>query len=433
MIGFLKRMSAPLRRADAKTAKHLLTSPETRRAMVLFASQILGILFAFLTQKLNTNYLSKEEFGAVTWCTQLFIMLHPLFEFGYFLSGTRALTRAHEKEKVRQWYGVLILVMGVMGLLMSVSLLAVTVLFPSLFNDELTRNAMLVASSLAWAYVLQFFLQSVVQGAGDVNHLSMFTVMSRFLTMASLGLWIYLGRLSVEASLLLSMGAMACSGVFVLWRLSPRFTQWRDLLPELRSENKEYGWHIYIGKLVSVPTFQLAPIMIPYFSTLTSSAIYGVGSNLVTPMVQATQSISMTMFKNFSQQKKLKDRLILINVMVLMIIGGSIYVFAPFLITLSANETYQQAVPYMLPLVLGGFFQGLWQPFHQFALARGKGEWMKHQLIMGSVTDLALALVLVPLYGLEGACWQFCLGRVIRFFLTLHNYYRTVKHIESVS
>ena len=150
-------------------------------------------------------------------------------------------------------------------------------------------------------------------------------------------------------------------------------------------------------------------------------------------MVQATQSISMTMFKNFSQQKKLKDRLILINVMVLMIIGGSIYVFAPFLITLSANETYQQAVPYMLPLVLGGFFQGLWQPFHQFALARGKGEWMKHQLIMGSVTDLALALVLVPLYGLEGACWQFCLGRIIRFFLTLHNYYRTVKHIESVS
>ena len=226
---------------------------------------------------------------------------------------------------------------------------------------------------------------------------------------------------------------MALTGVIVIKRINPIFDNWKHLIPDLKHINKEYGQHIYIGRLVTAPTMQLAPLLVPYFGGVAGSALYAVGSNLVTPMVQATQSISTSLFKNFAQQKKLKDRLIVINFLVLMSIGGSIYLFAPFLIELSANKSYFEALPYMIPLILGGFFQGMWQPFHLFSLARGDGRWIKNQQIVASLFDLVSTLILLPMFGIAGAYCQFFASRCVRFFLTLHNYYRTVKHIESKS
>lgn len=430
----LQRFILLFRNLTITKLKNLISTKESKGALLLYGAQIASIVLAFSSQKINTNFLTKDEFGAVTWCTQILVLLHPLFEFGFFLSGTKLLSRLENKEDVRKMYGILIVVMLVIATAFSILLTVFTVLFPFLLKDTLVYYGMLVSSSFAWTYIVQFFLQSVLQGAGDVHYLSIYTLTSRLLSVTFLACWIYFFKLSVQTSLLFNLAAMGICGVLILIRLRPIFEKNKDLYRLLKNENKEYGWQIYIGKLVSVPTFQLAPVMIPYFSTISSSAIYGVASNLVVPMVQATQAISQSLFKNFSQQKKLKDRLLIVNFVTLVVVGSIVYFGAPFLVTLSANKTYQQAIPYMFPLVIGGFFQGFWQPFHQFSLARGKGEWMKHQLIMGAFVDLISSVILVPLWGLEGACWQFCISRFLRFFFALHNYQKTIKyvaHLES--
>ncbi len=432
MLQVLQRLTSLLKNLNFTKLSNLISSRESRRAIILYSSQILSIVLAFLSQKINTNFLTKDEFGAVTWCTHVLILLHPLFEFGFFLSGAKLLSGITERYEVRRMYGLLIVVMSIIAMMFSVFLSALTFFFPELLSNELVYKGMLISSTFAWAYVLQFFLQTVLQGSGDVYYLSVYTIASRLMTVVLLSVWICLLKLNVQVSLLLNLGAMGFTGLFILVRLKPILTNPFDLYPILKQENKEYGWQIYIGKLVSVPAFQLAPVMIPYFSSISASAIYGVASNLVVPMVQATQSISQSMFKNFSQQRKLKDRLVIVNLLTLLIIGSVVYIGAPFLINLSSNETFQQALPYMFPLVVGGFFQGLWQPFHQFSLARGKGEWMKQQLIWGAFIDFFSSIILVPIWGLEGACWQFCISRFLRFFLSLHNYSKTVKYVAAM-
>ncbi len=433
ILSLARRLRNLAQRADRKTLHKILTSVESRRAIVLYIAQIAGILFAFITQKINTNALSKEQFGAVAWIMQYLIVLHPMFEFGLFVSGSKMLSLVKDREEIRRIYGILIIIMITMCALITVFTFILYIAFPQIFPDSLVYQAMIYGSLFAWVYVVQFFLQVVVQGSSDIHHLSLYTFLSRFLTMASLGLWAWFMTLDHVSSLVLSSLAMALTGVIVIKRINPIFDNWKHLIPDLKRMNKEYGQHIYIGRLVTAPTMQLAPLLVPYFGGVAGSALYAVGSNLVTPMVQATQSISTSLFKNFAQQKKLKDRLIVINFLVLMSIGGGIYLFAPFLIELSANKSYFEALPYMIPLILGGFFQGMWQPFHLFSLARGDGRWIKNQQIVASLFDLVSTLILLPMFGIAGAYWQFFASRCVRFFLTLHNYYRTVKHIESVS
>lgn len=433
ILSLARRLQALIQRADAKTLRKMLTSVESRRAIVLYVAQIAGILFAFITQKINTNALSKEQFGAVAWIMQYLLFIHPLFEFGYFISGSKMLSLSKNREEIRRIYGVLIIIMASMCVLISAFTFILYVAVPQIFPDSLVYQAMIYGSLFAWVYVVQYFLQTVVQGSSDIHHLSLYTFLSRFLTMASLGLWAWLMTLDHISSLVLSSLSMALTGIIVMKRINPIFDSWRQFIPDLKRVNQEYGQHIYIGRLVTAPTMQLAPLLVPYFGGVAGSALYAVGSNLVTPMVQATQSISTSLFKNFAHQRKLKDRLIVINFLVLISIGLGIYLFAPFLIELSANKSYFEALPYMIPLILGGFFQGMWQPFHLFSLARGDGRWIKNQQIVASLFDLISTLVLLPMFGIAGVFWQFFASRCVRFFLTLHNYYRTVKHVELLS
>lgn len=433
IISLARRLQALIQSADAKTLRKMLTSVESRRAIVLYVAQIAGILFAFITQKINTNALSKEQFGAVAWIMQYLIVLHPMFEFGYFVSGSKMLSLVKDREEIRRIYGTLIIIMAVMCVSISLFSFILYMALPQIFPDSLVYQAMIYGSLFAWVYIVQFFLQVVVQGSSDIHHLSLYTFLSRFLTMASLGLWAWLMTLDHISSLVLSSLSMALTGIIVMKRINPIFDSWRQFIPDLKRVNQEYGQHIYIGRLVTAPTMQLAPLLVPYFGGVAGSALYAVGSNLVTPMVQATQSISTSLFKNFAHQRKLKDRLIVINFLVLISIGLGIYLFAPFLIELSANKSYFEALPYMIPLILGGFFQGMWQPFHLFSLARGDGRWIKNQQIVASLFDLISTLVLLPMFGIAGVFWQFFASRCVRFFLTLHNYYRTVKHVELLS
>lgn len=424
------RLKKLIRKANKETVKSVITSQESRRAIILYLSQTLGIGFSFVSQKINTNLLTKEEFGAVAWCVQLLVVLHPLVDLGYFSTGARVLSESNDRAAVRKIYGLLVILTAILSIILSLCLFIYTNVFSGSYPDGLVYDGMIVTSVFAWVYVVQFFIQSVLQGSGDTHLLSFYTFTSRLLTALFLGGCYLYGSLDVKVSLFLSSAAMAICGVFVLIRLKPSFTNAKQLFMYLKNRNREYGWHVFIGKLVTAPTMQLAPLLVPYFGGVAGSAVYAVGSNLVTPMVQATQSISTSLFKNFSQQKKLKDRLILINFVVLVFIGLSIYLFAPFLIELSANKNFLDALPFMIPLILGGFFQGMWQPFHLFSLARGEGKWIKQQQIVASLIDLVSTLILIPYYGVVGAYWQFFLSRCVRFILTLHNYYRTVKHLS---
>ena len=222
---------------------------------------------------------------------------------------------------------------------------------------------------------------------------------------------------------------MGASGLLAIYVLKPSFARWKQNIPALRTEIREYGLHVYIGRALASPAFNLTSVLIPYLNNTASSAYFAVGGSLSAPMVMASQSISSSLFKNFSTQKRIKNRLILINITILLVLGGGIYFGAPVLIQLVANKRYLDVLPLMFPLVLAGFFQGFYQPFNLFVSAHGKGIWTKQISIVCTVFDIVSSVLLVSYYGLIGACWQSVASRVFWSMMIYYNYHRTVRSL----
>lgn len=411
-----------------------LTTPESKKALTLYGSQVFGLLFSFIAQKLNTKFLATpEDYGVVTACLAIFTFIYTFFEFGVFSSGSRMLARAKSEDEARQIWGILCIVAFAISLSFSLLLGASGVLFDSLFPIPSIRKAMIAASLLAWVFPLQYFFQEAIPGSQKMYHLSIYNILAKLLYAAGLLIVINILNLGATLSLLLNLGSMAISGITVVVLLKPEFRNWRSRMPELVTEIKEYGIHVYIGRMFSLPAFNLAGMLVPYLGGSAASAYFSVGGNIASPMTQASQAIATTLYKNFSTQKHLKNRLLLINSGVLLVIGSAIYFGAPTLIHLAASEKYYAAIPLMFPLVLAGFFQGFYQPFNIFVAAHGRGKWARQVSIAGAIFDVSSCLILIPLFGLIGACWQSVASRAFWLLLCLYNYRRTVKLLAEFS
>ncbi len=426
----IRPLTAITKKLTITNLRKLLGTQESKKAIVLYLAQLLGIVFSFATQKLNTNYLSgPQEYGVVTAALAIFTFIYMFFEFGIFTSGARLLTQCKTEHDTRKMYGTLLVFVFFISVFFSVMMSICSAFMPFIYSSEQLRQVMTLAGLLAWVYPLQFFIQETASGSGKIYELSLFTVMSKFLYTASLGLAVMLGNVNSMLSLLLNLGAMGLSGLWVLYLHKPIFEGWKENIPALKKEIREYGWHIYVARAISSPAFNLSSVLIPYFNPMASSAYFAVGSSLYAPMSMASQSISSTLYKNFSKQNKLKKRLIVINASVLIIMGIAIYYGAPTLIHLVANERYIMVIPLMLPLVLAGFFQGLYQPFNYFVLSQGKGVWTRQISIAGTIFDIVSTITLVSMYGLLGACWQAVASRVFWAGMMYYNYGRTVRSL----
>jgi O-antigen/teichoic acid export membrane protein len=424
-------LSAITKKLTIRELFKLLRTPESKKAIVLYISQLLGIIFSFATQKMNTNHLSDpQEYGIVTAALAIFTFMYVFFEFGVFASAARLLARCKTEIEIREMYGTLFVIVFVIAIFFSVLLFIGSAFLPFIYSSEQIRQVMTLASLLAWVYPLQFFFQETAQGSGKIYQLSIYTILSKFLYTASLGIAILFSSVNSTLSLMLNLGAMGTSGLLSVYLLRPSFHRWKHNIPALKTEIRQYGWHIYVGRILASPAFNLTSVLIPYLNSMASSAFFAVGSSLSAPMVMAAQSISSSLFKNFSSQKKLKNRLIIINCGVLALLGSGIYYGAPKLIHLVASAKYVQALPLMFPLVLAGFFQGFYQPFNLFVSAHGKGVWTKQISIIGTIFDVISSVFLVSVYGLLGACWQTVASRVFWSIIYYYNYRRTVKSLR---
>lgn len=424
----LHSLDAITKKLTWRNIRKNLTTPESKKAITLYGSQIVGLGCAFAAQKLNTKFLhSPEEYGIITASIAIFTVVYTFFDFGVFPAAARVLARAKNEEDMRAVWGTLFIVVFAIGAVFTILIELFFLVYGAAGFTTPIAHAMTFASLFAWVYTLQFFFQDAIPGSQKMYHLSGYNILAKFLYALLLGGAILLFRIDAVTSLLLNLISMGISGVTVAFFLRPIFKGWRRRLPELISEVKEYGRHVYFGRVIASPAFNLAGAVLPYLGGTTSSALFAVGGNLTTPMVQASQAISSTLFRNFTSQQKIKTRLIFINAGVLIIIGLLLYFGAPILIRITANARYFGAIPLMFPLVLAGFFQGFYQPFNLFVSAHGQGRWLNQIAIASTIFDVTSCLTLIPLFGLWGACWQSVASRAFWLILCLYNYHRTVR------
>ncbi len=412
MINTHKLINGFANLAKTKTAK---------QTGILYGSQILAMAFGFIVIPILTRILGPEKYGILVFILTVISFMALFFEFGFFSTGARLLAVSKDKRKDQDLIGALTIITIVISLSFFLVLYVFSFFIDSIFHTS-TGNILRLISILAAILPFQYMFQQICQGANEIKKMAAANIIPKLWYLFGLLAVISFFKLDIFLVLVLDLTGIIFTVCLVIYSLKPKFNNLRENFRLIWKETKEYGIHVYSGRIVDVSTYQLDKIFISYFVNTLWVGFYNLAVILTTPMVLLSQAFSMSLFKGFADRNRIPRKVIFFNFLWLITCVIGLISLSRFIIVILFSNEYLLAVPLILPLALAGFFQGMYQPYNMFLKAHRKGEWLKKMsFVMGGVNFLG-NIILIPLWGAIGAAIASIMGTFIYFLLCIFYY-----------
>lgn len=400
-----------------------LTKTKTaKQTGILYGSQILVMALGLIIAPIVTRTLGPEKYGILTFILAVMLFISLFFEFGFFSAGARLLAISKDKRNDQELIGVLTII----TVAISLSFFLIIFIF-SFFIDSIFRtsagNILRSISILAAILPFQYMFQQVCKGTNEIKKMAIANVAPKIWYLVGLLIVISFFKLNVFFALILYFTGIVATAGLIIWSLKPKFDNLKRNTKLIWKETKEYGFHVYCGRVVDVSTYQLDRIFISYFVNTVSVGFYNLAMVLTSPMALLSRALSTSLFKGFIDEQKIPQKVVFFNFLWLVGCVVGLTLLGKFIVVLLFSNKYLAIVPLILPLALAGFFQGMYQPYNMFLAAHRKGEWLrKMSFIMGGTNFLG-NITLIPLWGAMGAAIASIIGTSIYYLLCLF-YYR---------
>lgn len=403
----------------------LLKEKTARQTSVLFSSHIVLILITMLTGVINTRYLGPEGYGIYCFALSFISFLGIFFGFGLTSAAARLIALAPNQRRERELIATSIFA----GMFVSLAF-SQTVFISSFIVDHVfsTNVKPLIAgiSVIAAALPFQTFITQICRGANRIGYIAIFNVIPKLWYLLTILIAIATSTLNPLVALFLSLGGIFVTSLIIAVRLKPRFNNLRNDIALLLKETKKYGFNVYLGSIADTTTYRLDKLFIASFVNTTSVGFYALSTTIVSPMVSLSTSLSVSLFKQFTNEQAGIDRkVILFNAAwlafcLLFLLGmGKLIVVTLF------SHNFLPAVPLIAPLALAGFFQGMYQPFNMFLNAKGKGKELRLTAFVEAVFNVIGNFVFIYFYGAMGAAIASAIAKGIELALNVYFYRKT--------
>jgi O-antigen/teichoic acid export membrane protein len=401
----------------------VLNQKTVRQTGFLYGSQLFSMVLGLNASVIVTRNLGPEKYGVLSFILAVFSFTSLFFEFGFFSTGARLLALTKDKERQRELLGILISVTTAIALSLFLTLFFWSYYIDSQFNTS-AGIALRNVSILAGILPFQYMLEKICQGLNEIKKLAISTLIPKIWYLAGLLIVVNFSGLDVVEVLTLQLsGVVICVWMILSW-LKPSFRrQWQNLIL-IWKENKAYGLHLYLGRVVDVSTYQLDKLFITYFDSTLSTGFYSLGMILTTPMALLSRSLSTSLFRGFAIQERIPKKVLIINFIWLIACVIGLSLLGRTLLVLLFSEKYLATGPLILPLALASFFQGLYQPYNMFLSARGKGKWLRNMALMMAGINLLSNVTLIPLWDAMGAAIASAISNAFSLGVYLFYYYR---------
>jgi O-antigen/teichoic acid export membrane protein len=401
----------------------LAKSKPAKQTSILYGSQIIVLFFGIFIGVINTRFLGPIDYGILAFVLAILSFVSLFFEFGFFSAGARLLALANnEKEEKSIIGGLLVITIGI-ALSFSLFIFLLSFFVDSIFKTEI-GGILRIISILVSIYPFQYMLQQVCQGANRIAKMSAYNIMPTIWYLVGALIIITFFKLTVFLSLLLTLSGVIFATVFVISSLKPNFYDLKENIALIWKETKEYGFHVYLGRVAGMATFDLDIMLIPYFVNTTSVGFYSLAMTLTTPMVLLPGSLATSLFKDFAQRDRIPKKVIYFNFLFLLSCVIALILLGDYIVTLLFSEKFLPVVPLILPLAVANLFRGMIQPYNKFLGAKGEGEALRNTAFILTGSNLVGNFTLIPFYGALGAAYASLFALFINYFGHIYYYHK---------
>jgi O-antigen/teichoic acid export membrane protein len=236
--------------------------------------------------------------------------------------------------------------------------------------------------------------------------------------------------LSITLGLWLRAGSIAVGSLILIVWLHPRLVDLRARLRQLLRETREYGFAIYIGRLLSTGTYNMDVLMLGALTNAEAVALYTLAAAVarisLLPVVGATAAL----FPRMAREARIDPRWVQLSaacgiagVIVLAIAGE-------FLIELVFSSRYVDAAQYLVPLALAEACRGVTMVYNTYLSAQAQGKALRDAGIILTGSNLILNFALIPPFGAAGAAWASFAALVANLIAHLVYYRRSLAERE---
>ena len=405
-------------------------SKSTRQTFILYASTLLGVAFGVVASVINTRFMSPTDYGDVRYVQNILQFASSLLLFGYFLSGSRLLALSDNEDESRKIRGCMVLILAVTAIIMFLITAGCAVAH---YNRPIIAKLFIVSLPVCIYPILLNYINTTAQGDNHIGRLSAARLVPSllYIPLAYLIYSVY-GATSIRM-ILMQWGLYTIVLLALTISTKPLFKDIKRIFHNLNTENKDYGFQLYIGSLVMVATNYLAGISLGVFnSDNTEVGFYTLALTVTGPLAMLPSIIGTTYFKEFAKLDKIPNN-VMRNTLILTIISCVVFILLiKQFVVLLYTEEYATVGVYASWLSVGYCIHGFGDMLNRYLGSHGQGRDIRNASIANGVVKVFGYTLFVYLWNTPGALFTTLFCDFIYAAMILWYYVKFVKSRERV-
>jgi O-antigen/teichoic acid export membrane protein len=414
----------PLPELESGRTLQVFRSEVARQAAAFTGGNLAANALAIISTAIATRTLATSEFGNYAFASSVVLFVALFFEFGLFLPAARLAAVAELRER-REIMGSALLAYLPIGVAFSATIFLLSFWIDGWFNVD-ASHAMRVAAPFVIGAPFAFVLQQLAQGLDRLHVSAVATVLAQLFLVALFALAVGVGpSFSPALALALRGAAFTAAGVTCALWLRPTFRRVRHWSREFVQQAREWGFQLYIGRVLSIGTYNMDVLMLGIWTSSRSVGFYVLAGSLATVSGLPVSGAAAALFGRMARRDSLRRQWLVLAVGVGMASALSAWLVAKPFITLFFGSSYAGAATLVLPLVLAQFVRGVTTMFNTFLSAHGRGTDLRNAGLVLAMSNVAFNFALIPRFGAQGAAWASLLALGANFLAHLHFYRRS--------
>ncbi|WP_017413607.1 lipopolysaccharide biosynthesis protein [Clostridium tunisiense] len=390
------------------------------------------MLLAFITNILMTNMLNETEYGSYRYIINIITMIVSFVNFGVYYSTARLLTSTSEHRE-KNLYGATVTIVLVISFLAGIIIFG-GYFIVSIFVKDIDK-LFLYALPLIFTVMLQRTFIYMLKGSNKIYDISLQTILPQILILSSyIILWIAkVKNVSFVLSLTVYAIAFLVTDLITIYRLKINLLSGiKKEAANIFREQRHNGFEIYKGSLLSVFAADVLNVAIGSISLKAEYAIYALSLSLSTPIIQIPATMGIIHFKKNANSKKLAKKEIIMTFLLSIIAYIGLNLVMLFFFPIVYGQRYSGTIMYVSILSMGYLFHGIGDYFNHFLNAHGKGSNIKKGSYICGITQVLLAVALMPVFQIWGLVISRVISSLAYFLVMFTSYIQFVKSTKGI-
>jgi O-antigen/teichoic acid export membrane protein len=374
------------------------------QASLFTSSNVAVSLLGVVTSAILARHLSTSTFGSYTFSISFLQFVAMVFEFGVFASAARLVTLASERDG-RETVGAAILLYVPVGALYCLSVFGLSFGVNGWFHAE-AGSALRVAAPIAIAMPATLLVQQLAQGTDRLHVASITTLILQLLLICLLVLLVRFDEsFTLVAAVVVRCIAVLVSVIVALVWLRPLFSRAKYRITQIIQHTARYGFEVYLGRLLSIGTYNMDVLMIAALVNSRSVGFYSLAGSIAAAAGLPVIGMSTALFATMAKQSQIRSRWLVLASAMGVFSAALAWIFAKSFIGLVFSHRYAPAAHLVAPLALAQAVRGLTSVYNTFLFAHGRGRQLRNAGFALAASNLIFNFALIPPFGAIGAAW----------------------------